>query len=754
MVPAFFIRVPQWPLSLNGKLDRSALPNPVSYQKQKPYIAPRTTLEQLLVDIWSEVLQQENISIFDDFFALGGNSLSVVRLLGEINQAGWQCDMEQFQQYPTISALAATLQLLPEEQATCMVSPGIPVGCQHITAGMLPLVSLSEEDIACISARTPGGAGNIDNIYPLTPLQAGMLFHHQLNPQHDIYLLETIFSAPTREHLNAMIAALQKVIDRHDILRTAILWRQVATPVQVVYRTATLPVQESDSFEAVNGIELETAPLLQATVVSESAHNRWLLRLTVHHMISDHTSFDLLLSEIEHLLQGQALPPVIPFYHKMSSQLSALHQQAAHHFFTRMLAEVEEPTLPLGLTHIHGDGRGIVEKITLLPPDLTESLYQSARQWNISVATVLHVIWARVIAGLLDRQDVVFGTVLSGRMRQYQYRGNALGPYMNTLPVRVNLSGKSIVRCLRETQQILFALVRYEDVSLTEASGCCNISAALPLFSTLFNYFHTEYSFSERVQKWDAEIVLLCEEQERTNYPITFSIEDAGNRISLKEQVERSVPAGLITDCFQQTLTQLLFTMQQDPEGFISHISILPEVERERVLTEWNRTQTHYPSDLVPYRLTQQALATPQQTALLFAAQTLSYGELERLSSQLAHALQAQGVGPESRVAVCMERSFEMVISLLAILRAGGAYVPLDPEYPAQRLAYMLEDSQPVLLLTQKSVNSALPVTLPVLYVDCRAWQYGHYSDTAPRTPLVAHNLAYVIYTSGSTGKP
>src|SRR5208282_4791106 len=424
-----------------------------------------------------------------------------------------------------------------------------------------------------------------------------------------------------------------------------------------------------------------------------------------------------------------------------------------------MLGDVDEPTLPFGLTDVQGEGRGIEEARVALDAELAQRLRACARALGVSAASLFHLAWAAVLARTSGRDDVVFGTVLFGRMQGGEGADRALGMFINTLPVRLAIGDEGVAAGVRRTHASLAALLRHEHAPLALAQRCSGVPAPLPLFSAMLNYrYSSQEDMPEALPAWEGIEALGGEE--RTNYPLTLSVDDLGEGFVLIAQAEPQIGAERICGFMETVLVHLAGALETAPETPVRSLEVLPEAERHRVLVEWNATEAEYPSDKCIHALFEaQAARTPDAVAVEFEDRRLTYGELNARANRLAHHLLGLGVKPDARVAICVERGIEMVVGLLAILKAGGAYVPLDPAYPAARLAFMLEDSAPVALLADRAGQAALAacgIDVPLTDL-AQAGRWAHEPAVNPGCAalgLTSRHLAYVIYTSGSTGTP
>ena len=624
--------------------------------------------------------------------------------------------------------------------------------------------------------------GNVQDIYPLAPLQEGILFHHLLAKEGDPYLLWSLMSFSDRSRLDAYVAALEAVIARHDILRTAVVWEGLREPVQVVWRRAPLVVEEvwvepsaGDVAEHLRQrfdprsyrLDVRRAPLMQLMIAHDPSNDRWVAISLIHHLSVDHTAITITHEEIQAHLRGDeaALPAPLPFRNFVAQ--SRLGVSAAEHeaFFGRMLGDVEEPTAPFRLLDVLGDGSEVLEAQVSLEEALSQRLRRRARALKVSAASLFHVAWAQVLARTSGREDPVFGTVLFGRMQGGEGADRALGLFINILPVRLRLGLVGAQACVEAAHRTLTELLRHEHASLVLAQRCSSVPAPAPLFTAFLNYRHSagpDASFAGGgLDGWDGIEVLATED--RTNYPLTLSVDDFGEGFWLTAQASGGVEPERVCAMMVRALEGLVEALEAEPEREMRRVDVLPAAERHQLLVEWNATEADYPKQACVHELFEaQAARSPESTAVVYEDQSLSYGELNTQANRLAHHLRGLGVRPDSRVAICVERSPEMVVGLMAILKAGGAYVPLDPAYPAERLGYMLQDSAPVLVLTHAAARGALSQAMaglaeapPVVDLDGTAWSQACPDNLDPAAiGLNSAHLAYVIYTSGSTGTP
>ncbi len=769
MVPAAIVVLDALPLTPNGKLDRAALPAPgqPSAGRGRP---PASMEEEILCGIFADVLGLERVGPEDDFFALGGHSLLAVRLVSRVRAVlGAELAVRALFQAPTPAGVAVRLQ--PPVQ----VPPNrIPAGTTVITPDMLPLAVLDEGQIAAVVAGVDGGAANVADIYPLAPLQEGMFFHHLLAAEdgRDAYLLSTVLEFAGRGQLEDFCAALRAVIARHDIFRTSVAWQGLPEPVQVVWRQAQLPVTEVTLTAAEDQqagllaaagerMDLGRAPLLRVyAAAAPGGDGRWLSLVQVHHLLQDHTGLEVVLEEIRALLAGDAdrLPAPVPFREYVAWARLSVPREDHERFFAGLLADVTEPTAPYGLMDTRGDGSTATRAGAVVPPGLAARVRQQTRAAAVPTAVIFHLAWARVLAVLAGRDDVVFGTVLFGRMSAGAGADRAAGPLMNTLPVRVLVGADGVAAALAGLQAQLASLLAHEHAPLSLAQQASGVPAPAPLFAALFNYRHSTPQPQNQDQHAGALAgIHVLHATDRTNYPLVVSVDDWGDGFAVTSYAVAPAVPGQVCALLVTALDGLITALEQAPATPLHQVAVLEPAQRTQLLAGWNETAAPVPAASVPELIAAQAARTPDAVAVISGDEHVSYGELDARANRLAYYLRDMGAGPERVVAVVMERSAELVVTLLGVLKSGAAYLPVDPGYPAERVGWMLADAGPVAVVADAACAAGLRAVaaVPVLVAGVAGPGRELAGAGAGRGGLVAAgNPAYVIYTSGSTGRP
>ncbi|KPB97803.1 Syringafactin synthetase SyfA [Pseudomonas amygdali pv. lachrymans] len=575
-------------------------------------------------------------------------------------------------------------------------------------------------------------------------------------------MLQLRINVDSPEHLAAVADALRKVIARHDSLRTAIVWEGLDMPQQVVWRQADLVVErvspaQIDAPAGSARLNLSCAPLIRLAYCPDATGSGLSATLMFHHIVVDATALEVMREEMLAHLRGESGPmqPAVPYRNYVAQARLGVSEAEHEAYFREQLGDIDAPTLPFDLRDVQGDGSSIEHAQQVLPDALLQSLRGQARQLGVSVASLLHLAWARVLAAATGTDRVVFGTVLLGRLQGGAGADRGMGMFINTLPLRIDLGNVGTRESARATHARLAALLGHEHASLAQAQRWSGVAAPLPLFSAILNYRHAAGQARQDAQldAWRGLEILASEKH--TNYPLSLNVDDLGDSLRLSVTVPPQVGAQRICGYVQQALTGIVDALECQPDLPVQHLSVLNADERQRSLVDFNAKTVHHDLQQTLQGLFEaQAVRTPQAVALRAGRSQLSYRQLNEQANCLAHHLIDLGVRPDDRVAICVERGLSMVVGLLAILKAGGAYVPLDPGYPRERLQYMVKDSAPVALLVHAGTRNLLDDE-HTLRVDLDSSTWDMQRGDNPRVPgLMPNHLAYVIYTSGSTGTP
>jgi len=454
------------------------------------------------------------------------------------------------------------------------------------------LVGFDRNQVVSALLQVQGGARNVEDIYPLSSLQEGMLFHYLLNECGDTYMLSALLEVQPAVQLSVLVGALETVIDRHAILRTAVLWEELPQAVQVVYRRASLIPEEvvagagcdvrgqlkQRMLIARERMDLRKAPLIRLLFAKQAENVPWYALLQIHHVICDHQSLWAVVNEMMAVLSGnvRALPSPVSYRDFVAEEITHSRTHDPKSFFRQKLGDVTEPTAPFGLLDVHGDGSRITESRQVVDPILSNRIKTVAQRVGVTPARLFHAAWAIVLRQTTGRSDVVFGTVLLVSRQKNTRDGRMLGMSVNTLPLRLRIGNGTATELVDRVDDELSSLLRYGHTPLQTAQRCSDIAGSAPLFTTLFNFRHN-VAGREAV---DSAIRVLEIGEAWTSYPITVLVDDLGERFGLTAQVDERIGADRMTGYLRTAMESLLEALEGAPQSLVSSLSILPEGER------------------------------------------------------------------------------------------------------------------------------------------------------------------------------
>lgn len=640
--------------------------------------------------------------------------------------------------------------------------------CTGLASKEAMLVALDQEHLDVIAQSVPGGVPNLQDIYPLSPLQEGMLFHHLMNGTGDTYILSTLFELRSSDDVVELIDALQSVIEHHEILRGAILWEGLPQPVQAILRKVTLHTEQltlapEDSAKhrlmermrpGKSGMDLRRPPLMRLTIAADRGSRGCFALLQIHHIHCDYRSWRTVVDEtLAHMQGGKlAIRPAASYRDYVAWTLDQSRPQAAETFFRGKLSEFAEPTAPFGMLDVRGDGDRLGEARRVLRPPLADEIRLAAKRHDVSPARLIHAAWALVLAHTSGHADVVFGTTLMASHRKDLRMQSLVAMSVNTLPLRLNVRDLTARQLIEATDRELNELFAHELAPLTLVRRCSAVGAAQPLFTALLNYRRVAAEPSVAEDR----IRIVADGDAWTNYPVCATVDDDGECFTITTQTVSGIDAHRLGG-YLQTALQSLASLPDTVEVPALSLSIVPQQERHELLNLFNDTKAGRQDKLVHELFEQQVASTPTAVALVHGDRSITYEQLNNRANRLAQLLRLRGVVPDDVVAICIERGFDMIVGLLGILKSGAAYLPLDPNYPLERLQYMVEDAKPRVVLAQAEGGARLqvggPIVLPIEVLD------AHSDDAASNSMpveigLKPDHLLYVIYTSGSTGRP
>jgi amino acid adenylation domain-containing protein/non-ribosomal peptide synthase protein (TIGR01720 family) len=649
------------------------------------------------------------------------------------------------------------------------------------TPADFPRATLSQEFIDALAARDPGARGRkktIDDIYPLSPMQQGLLFHTLVARDTGTYVVHLGWTIRGQLDVAAFTRAFDEVANRHPILRTAFLWERLERPIQVVRKRVQVPViledlrelgPEAQAARIVEVAEadrsrpfdLAEAPLMRLTFL-RLADDAYRFYWSRHHLVMDGWSTPIVLREVFALYDAYAvgkearLERVRP-YGDYIAWIGAQDTAKTEAFWRAQLKGFREPT-PLGIEKaaLPGEIEEFEEQRFVLPEAISGKLASFGRQHQLTMSTVVQGAWALLLARYSGEDDVLFGATVSGRSAPVTGVDRMVGLFINTLAVRVAVDREAhALAWLKALQEQQAELREYEHTPLVHVQGWSEMPRGTPLFESLvvFENYPVEESLKQGVRGLE---ILDARTTERPPYPLTVL---AAFRRTLLVRVaydRRRFDAPAVERLLGH-LRALLEGIAAHPDVRLGELGILSADERQELIHGLNDTDfTQPPAACLSDVFEAQVDATPDAIALVFEEKMLTYRELDRRANQLARALVKRGVGPEVLVGVCLDRSLEMVVALYGVLKAGGAYVPLDPEYPQDRLAFMLDDTKVPVVLTQAHLAGVLPAHgAQVIRLDTEWDAIANEPGSRPeRAGITPDSLAYVIYTSGSTGRP
>ncbi|MFN6441938.1 MAG: amino acid adenylation domain-containing protein, partial [Nostoc sp. DedSLP01] len=628
---------------------------------------------------------------------------------------------------------------------------------------------------------------NIEDIYPLSPMQEGMLFDSLYAPDSGVYFEQITCILTGNLNIKTFEQAWQQVVARHPVFRTAFLWESLSQPVQVVYRQVNVKVetydwrklsaqeqqQQLETFldsERQQGFQTSQAPLMRLHLIQLDG-NTYQFVWCHHHLLLDGWSSPLVFQDLlefyQAISQGKSLSNIgTVSYRNYIAWLQQQDRDLAQEFWRQKLQGFTTPTpltvdKPLSMREQHSSYSE--QQIDLTVP-ATTAVMSFVRQHQLTMSNLVQATWGLLLSRYSQETDVVFGATVSGRPPELVGVESIVGLFINTLPVRVQISEQTeLLGLLKDLQAQQIESEQFSYSSLAEIQGLSDVPKGTSLFESIVVF--ENYPVDTAVLEGDRNFSLSNFRWiEQTNYPLAVVV-SPGEQLSLRVMYDASrFEDGTISRMLGHFVTMLegmsddkpLCVYATNPQQRISQLPMLTESEQQQLLVEWNDTQSNYPQDKSIHQLfEEQVELTPDAVAVVYENQHLTYRELNSRANQLAHYLKSLGVKADALVGIGVERSLEMIVGLLGILKAGGAYVPLNPEYPQERLTFMLEDTQLSVVLTQeKLVNKLGNGKASVICLDSNWDIISQHTQQNPTTSVTADNLAYVMYTSGSTGQP
>jgi amino acid adenylation domain-containing protein len=749
MMPAVFVLLDALPLTANGKIDRRALPTPNGQRPEldEAFVASHTATEELLAQIWGQVLGVERVGIYDNFFHLGGHSLLATQVVSRIRET-FQVEMPLRCMFeaPTVAGLAATIDV----SRTGLQAP--------------PIVPVPR-----------------DGELPLSFAQQRLWFIDQLDPGNSVYNFPAAVRLKGQLNVVALKQSLDEIVRRHEALRTTFAIVD-GRPVQIIApaQTLTLPivdlrelpetereaeVQRLATNQAQRTFDLAHGPLVRATVL-RLGENEHVGLLTMHHIVSDGWSTGILIREMATLYEGfcSRRPTSLPelpiqyadFAHWQRHWLDSGVLESQLTYWTIQLAGAS-PFLDLPTDHtrpIVQRFRGAHESLRL-PKNLSAELKALSRQEGVTLFMTLLAAFKILLHYYTSQDDIIIGTPIANRNR-LETEG-LIGFFVNTLVLRTDFSGDPDFReLLGRVREVCLGAYAHQDLPferLVEELHPARDLSRNPLFQVMFVL---QNGHPGTLELPGLTLIPVEVDSGTTHFDLTLHIADTGDELVASLAYNTDLFETGSIDRMLRHFQMLLETVCASPGRRLSELSLLTDAERQQVLVEWNATRTDRLNEVCIHQLFEaQVERTPDAIAVVFQDRELTYGQLNRRANQLAHHLRALGVGPEIPVGICLKDSMEVVVGLLGTLKVGGVYVPLDPAYPKERIAFMLEDAKVPIILTEERLLTQLPEHSAK--VECLDSDWEAIAQESAENPIcsaIPTNLAYVIYTSGSIGQP
>ena len=740
MVPAHLMLLERMPLTVNGKLDRQALPQPDASLSQQAYRAPGSELEQRIAAIWAEILGVERVGLDDNFFELGGHSLLATRVISRVRQEQQlDASLKALFERPVLEAFAQGL-----ERTTDAVST-------------IPLAD-RQQPLA------------------LSFAQERQWFLWQLEPESAAYHIPSALRLRGRLDVDALQRSFDSLVARHETLRTRFRleggrsYQQVQPAVSVSIERE--PFGEEGLIERIQAIvvqpfDLERGPLLRVNLL-QLAEDDHVLVLVQHHIVSDGWSMQVMVEELVQLYAGYSqgldvVLPALPIQYAdyalwQRSWMEAGEKERQLAYWTGLLGG-EQPVLELPFDRprpARQSHRGAQLGFEL-PRELVEAVRALAQREGASSFMLLLASFQALLYRYSGQADIRVGVPIANRNRVETER--LIGFFVNTQVLKADLDGRmGFDELLAQARQRALEAQAHQDLpfeQLVEALQPERNASHNPLFQVLFNHQSEIRSVTPEVQLEDLRLEGLAWDGQTAQFDLTLDIQEDENGIWASFDYATDLFDASTVERLAGHWRNLLRGIVANPRQRLGELPLLDAPERRQTLSEWNPAQRECAvQGTLQQRFEEQARQRPQAVALILDEQRLSYGELNARANRLAHCLIARGVGADVPVGLALERSLDMLVGLLAILKAGGAYLPLDPAAPEERLAHILDDSGVRLLLTQGHLLEHLPRQAGVEVLAIDGLVLDGYAESDPLTTLSADNLAYVIYTSGSTGKP
>ncbi len=738
MIPSYFIQLNKMPLTPSGKLDRKALPDPEGIiATGSEYEAPRNDTEEKLVEIWKEVLRVERIGINDDFFELGGHSLKATSLVAKIHkELNVEIPIKTIFRISTIKELSKYINGT-EESIYSQIQP-------------------IEQSVS----------------YEASSAQKRIYLLQQFNINSTSYNISGILEIEGELNRAKLENAFKVLINRHESLRTSFEQTEEGL-IQKIHDQAEFELEEinaallknkaavmkeiSNSF--IRAFDLSKAPLLRAALC-ELEHNKYMLIVDIHHIVSDGVSMDILVNELTQIYEDKPLNDLKIQYKDYAAWQNKLHKseriKRQEEYWKEKFsgASGNAPVLNMptdyprpAIQSFEGDSIDLE-----LNEDLTQGLKRIAKETGSTLYMVMLSAFNILLSKYTGQEDIVIGSPIAGR--PHADLENIIGMFVNTLAMRnYPEQNKTIVKLIREVKENSLKVYENQDYQFEELVEKLNITRDVsrnPLFDMVFAMQNIEQT---EVRLKDLYVKVYEADNKISKFDITFTAAETGEKIRLNIQYCTKLYKKDTIERMYGHLIKILRQTIENPEVQIKEIELVTPQEKQQIIIDFNDTDADYPRYKTIHQLfEEQAEQTPENTAVVCREQKLTYRELNEKANRLARVLRQEGIASDGIAAIMAERSAEMIVGIMAILKAGGAYLPIDPAYPKDRIEYMLQDSGAKVLLTQSWLAENVSIEGKILLLD-KAEDYA-YDGSNLDNINTSDNMAYIIYTSGTTGKP
>lgn len=728
MIPMYLMQIDEIPITANGKVDKKALPE-IALVREVSYLPPQTQTEECIASIYQEVLGMERIGRNDNFFQLGGHSLRATRVINEIaKRTGKQIPLKKIFEYPVVEQLAKVVDEIEES-----------------TDQSIPKAKEATE-------------------YPMSSAQKRLFMIQEIDDPKTTYNMPAVIPLEGEVDISRLEAAYQALIERHDILRTSFhmkdgvqiqkIHKEVDAHIEILdLSNVTEEARRNRMNEFVKPFDLSVAPLMRMALVHREQASDLLL-FDMHHIISDGRTKNILIQEFNTLYKGESLTPLTVQYKDYSEWMNTRDLSSQREYWLQEFKE-EIPVLDLPLDHVRPqiqlfDGDTVHRKVDASIKAKLEKLTGRSN-------TTEYMVFLSALMVLLSKysrqEDIVVGTTVSGRTNKDTE--DMIGMFVNTLALRgrpeKNKSYEEFLAEVKETSLKAFENQEYPFEELIRDLNVTRDMSRNPIFDVMFVFQNNE----------EAKLEVLADQEESetigktmAKFDLTFVVEYGKDGYELAIEYRKDLFRRKSIEFMLSHFVQLMTNIVETPEKAIFDLEMITKEEIEHIQSNWNKTKACYPTQKTVVDLfEQQVNKTPNNIALIYETETMTYKELNERANRLANHLVHLGVGIEDYVALVMDRSMDMIVGIYAVIKAGAAYVPIDPSYPKERIEYTLEDCKPKAILInqkeQQTFDYAEAEIVPVSEIDLEKESASNLS-----VPIQPDHLLYVIYTSGTTGRP